>query len=84
MAGAFRTANATVAAHGAASVTLSDSAEIPVTRSLFIGVGGNVQVQMADGQTVIFKNTNTGSILPVQVTKVFTTNTTATDIIALF
>lgn len=84
MAGAFRTANATVAAHGAASVTLSDSAEIPVTRSLFIGVGGNVQVQMADGQTVVFKNTNTGSILPVQVTKVFTTNTTATDIIALF
>ena len=38
--GAFRTANATVSAHGAASVTLSDSAIIPITRSLFIGVAG--------------------------------------------
>lgn len=84
MSGAFRTANATVAAHGAASVTLSDSADIPNTRSLFIGVGGNIQVTMADGQTVVFKNVNTGSVLPVQATRVWTTNTTATDIVALY
>lgn len=84
MSGAFRTANATVAAHGAASVTLSDSAIIPNTRSLYIGVGGDVKVTLADGQSVVFKNANAGAILPVQVTSVWTTGTTATDIVALY
>ena len=84
MSGAFRTANATVAAHGAASVTLSDSATIPNTRSLYIGVSGDVKVTMADGQTVTFKNTNSGVDLPVQRKKKKKNGTTATDIIALY
>jgi hypothetical protein len=84
MSGAFRTANATVAAHGAASVTPSDSAEIPITRSLFIGTGGNINAVMADGQTVLFKGLFGGTVLPVQVIKVLSTNTTAADIVALY
>lgn len=81
---AFRTANATVAAHGAASVTPSDSAEMPITRSLYIGTGGDLTVTMADGQNVTFTNTNGGLILPIQVIKVYSTGTTATGIVALY
>lgn len=82
--GAFRTANATVAAHGAASVTPSDSAEMPITRSLFIGTNGNIKVTMADGQEITFSNLTAGTIFPIQVVKVWATDTTVTTIIALY
>lgn len=82
--GAFRTANATVAAHGAASVTPSDSAEMPITRSLFIGTNGNIKVTMADGQEITFINLTAGTIFPIQVVKVWATDTTVTTIIALY
>jgi len=82
--GAFRTANATVAAHGAASVTPSDSAEIPITRSLFIGTNGNIKVTMADGQEITFINLTAGTIFPIQVVKVWSTETTVTTVIALY
>lgn len=82
--GAFRTANATVAAHGAASVTPSDSAEIPITRSLFIGTNGNIKVTMADGQEITFINLTAGTIFPIQVVKVWSTGTTVTTVIALY
>ena len=84
MSGAFRTANATVAAHGAASVTPSDSAEIPITRSLFIGTNGNIKVTMADGQEITFINLTAGTIFPIQVVKVWSTGTTVTTVIALY
>jgi len=84
MSGAFRTANATVAAHGAASVTPSDSVEIPITRSLYIGTSGNLKVTMADGQEITFLNLVAGTIFPVQVIKVWSTSTTVTSIVALY
>lgn len=81
---AFRNANATVAAHGAAVITPNDSTEMPITRSVFVGSGGDIKVTMADGQDVTFKNTNSGLVLPVQVIKVWSTGTTATDLLALY
>lgn len=85
MSGAFRTANATVSAHGAADVTLSDTAEIPMTRALYVGTGGSIKVTMVDGQAVTFTNVPSGSILPIQVIKVWSTGTTsASAILALY
>jgi len=84
MSGAYHTANATVSAHSAAVVTPSDSVDIPVTRALYVGVGGNIQVTMADDEnTIVFVVVVDGSILPIQVSRVWVTNTTATNIIAL-
>lgn len=71
------------AAYGAVAVTKSDATIIPTTRSLYIGVSGDVVVTMAGGQTPItFKSAPVG-ILPVQVTQVLDA-TTATDILALY
>lgn len=82
--GAYRSANATVAAHGAVAVTKSDSTIIPVTRSLYIGTTGDVSVTMADGNpTIVFKNVPSGSVLPIQVSQVLNA-TTAADIVALY
>ena len=71
------------------SVTPSDSTDItgvnPNTpATLFVGVGGDIQVITIGGSTLILKNIASGSFLPIQVTRVKSTDTTATDIVALF
>lgn len=84
---AYRTANATAPAHEAFVVSTSDSTLLPCTRSLYIGGAGNVAVYMAGGEnpsSVIFYSVAAGTILPIQVTKVLSTGTTATNILALY
>lgn len=66
-----------------AVVTPSDSTVLTPTRALYIGVTGDVSVLMMNGETILFKSVAVG-ILPVQVTKVFATNTTAASIVALW
>ena len=84
MAGSYRSANATVSAHSAFVVTPSDATILPVTRALYVGGGGNINVVMAeDDNTVLFTAVPQGTILPIQVTQVLSTSTTATLIVAL-
>lgn len=68
------------------AVTTSNTSII-TCRALYIGTGGNVSVQMLgydNSNTVLsFANVPSGTTLDIRVTKVLT-NTTATDIIALF
>ena len=80
----YRTADATVSAYDAAAVTPSDSADIRPTRGLFVGAAGNIKVDMALGTTLTFTGVQAGSILPIQVKRVYSTDTTATDIVALY
>lgn len=80
----YRTADATVSAYDAASVTPNDSTDIRPTRALFVGAAGDIKVDMALGTTLTFANVQAGSILPVQVKRVYSTDTTATDIVALY
>jgi hypothetical protein len=66
------------------SVTKADSgSDFDVCRALWVGTGGNVRVLTEDGDDVIFKNVPDGVMLPVRCTRVFATNTTATDLLAL-
>ncbi len=51
---------------------------------LFIGTGGDVKVTTISGDDVTFKNLANGSVLAVQVKKVFSTGTDADDIVALY
>lgn len=83
---AFATRHETGPAIGAASVTPNDGADLAKipTRGLWIGGAGNVKVDMADGTTVTFVGATAGSILPVQVKRVYATGTTATSITALY
>lgn len=82
---AYRTADATVSAHSAEAVTKSDSTALKPTRALFVGGAGSVKVDMADtGTAVTFTGVQAGTLLPIQVVKVYSTDTTATDIVALY
>lgn len=68
----------------AVAVTPSDGADLAqATRALYIGVTGDVTVDMAEsGSTILFKAVPVG-ILPVRVKRVRATGTTATNILAL-
>ena len=66
------------------TVTPSDVTDLGApTTCLYIGVSGDVSVQMVGGNTQIFANVPVG-ILPVQCTRVNSTGTSATDIVALW
>jgi len=80
----YRTADATVSAYDAEAVTPGDSTELRPTRGLYIGVGGDLAVEMSQGATVTFANVLGGTLLPIQVAKVLATGTTATSIVALY
>lgn len=51
--------------------------------SLFIGVGGDVKVDLNGSGTVTLKNLASGQLLPIVVDRVYSTGTTATDIVAM-
>jgi hypothetical protein len=72
-------------ADNAAAVTPSDSTDLAYTsRALYVGGAGNIVATMAGGGDVTFKNLTAGTVLPVRVTRVKSTNTTATDIVNLY
>jgi hypothetical protein len=86
MPGAYRTADATASARRAEALTYSDTTVIENTRALFVGAAGDVKVSMVEGGDVTFKAVAAGSILPIQVTKVWSAGTTvaAGAILALY
>jgi len=51
---------------------------------LYVGNTGNVRVLTAGNDDVTFVGIPAGAFVPVQVKRVFATNTTATDIVALW
>ena len=78
----------------AAVVVPSDTSDIPSLSTspeqrnngcvLYVGGTGDVRVLTAGGNDVKFAGIATGTFMPVQVLRVYTTGTTATNIIALW
>ena len=65
-----------------ASVTASDSTILQVG-VLYVGTGGDVNVRTRQGTDLVFKNVNDASFLPIVVDMVYSTSTTASDILIL-
>ena len=72
-------------ARSVAAVTPSDSTDIGPARGLYVGGAGDVAI-IAKGNTAAetLRGVRAGDILPIRVTKVMSTNTTATAIVALY
>lgn len=67
----------------AVAVTPSDSTDLEyIPRALYVGGEGNLKVDMMDGSTVTFASVPVG-IFPIRVTRVYSTGTAATNIIAV-
>ncbi len=72
-------------AGNAAAVSPSDSVDLTVmTRGLWVGGAGNIVVTMRGGGDVTFSGIPAGTLLPISVSRVKSTLTTATLIIALW
>jgi len=72
-------------ADNAFAVTPSDSENLEfVARAVYVGTDGNVAVITSGGDEVTFQNLNQGSILPVRVSRVLATGTTATGLVAIY
>lgn len=68
----------------AADVVKSDATVLSQTPAIYVGGTGNVNVVTAGGQTVLFTAVPAGTLLPVRVSKVLNTNTTATLMTAVW
>lgn len=78
----------------AIAITPSDSTNIDFsglggpTRALYVGSGGDISVEMAGPNlgenTVIFVAVLTGTILPIAITRVNSTLTTASSLVAIW
>ena len=76
-------AAATAPAGYGVAVTPSNSTVLPMTRGLYVGMGGDVAVEDINS-TVTYSNVQAGTLLPIQVSKVLSTGTTASSIVALY
>jgi|DEB0MinimDraft_10_1074344.scaffolds.fasta_scaffold58961_1 hypothetical protein len=66
------------------SITPNDGSDLTTSsRAIYIGGSGDLKVTTVANTTVTFSGTVAGSILPIRVKKVFSTGTTATNILGL-
>lgn len=73
-------------AQGYAAVTPHNTNPLPVggARGLYVGGTGDLSLVSPQGDTVLFKGVQAGTLLPVAANIVRATGTTATDIVALY
>lgn len=68
----------------AASAVLSDTESLAFAgRGLYIGGNGSVTLRTVGGNIVTFTNLVAGTILPICATQIFSTGTTASNIIVM-
>jgi len=71
-------------ANGGFSITPTDSDNCTrVTRAVYVGGAGDLKITFANNETVTFVGLVAGQTYPFRVKKVFSTGTSATNIIGL-
>jgi hypothetical protein len=73
-----------IPARNASAVTASDSTALSGVRGVYVGGAGNLAVRFIGGATVTLAAVPAGTLLPLMVDRIMSTNTTATDIVALY
>ncbi len=69
---------------GAVAITPSDTVLLASPSVVYVGVAGTVKVTTAQGDDTTFVGLAAGSVIPVQVIKVFSTATTATSLVRIY
>lgn len=70
--------------NGARAITLSDTDNMETPATVYVGGAGNVAVTTFNGENVTFVGLPAGSVIPVTVTRVWSTGTTATNLLACY
>lgn len=72
-------------ARDGAALSGNDTADLTyMPRALYIGIGGDLRVEMAGGQVLTFANVPGGTILPLRISKLLQTGTTARQILGVW
>ena len=79
----FKDGGITAPARGAVAVTPNDSTILTDVRSIYVGVSGDVSVYMKGETTSVTFLAVPVGILPIQVDRILSTGTDATDMVAL-
>lgn len=67
------------------AIAPSNTADLPnVIRQLYVGVGGNVRIDTLQGETVDFIGVLAGTLYDIQAKKVWSTGTTATNMVGIY
>jgi hypothetical protein len=78
-------ASKTVPAQNGVAVTPSNSGSIAECRAVWVGVGGDITVDFRNsGTNITIAGVAAGSLLPIDVSRVYATGTTATDIVVIW
>lgn len=73
-----------IIAQDGVNVTPSDTVNLSQVGQLYIGTGGDVKIKTEKGTDLTFSNVADGTFLPIAVLRVFSTDTTASNIILLY
>lgn len=68
----------------AAAVVPSNTVNLAYPSVIYVGVAGAVKITTAQGSDVTFTGVPAGSVIPVQAVRVWSTGTTATNMVAVF
>lgn len=72
-------------AEGGYAITKHDTNVLePPIRAIWVGGTGNIKVRMFDGSEVTIEDIPAGTLLPIRIDKVFSTDTTATKLVGLY
>jgi hypothetical protein len=72
-------------ADNAFAITTDDDTDLTnFTRGLYVGVSGDVKVDLVASGTVVFTDLIAGVIHPIRAKRVYATGTTATNIVGLY
>ena len=67
----------------AVAITPDDATDIAtVSRAIYVGVSGNVKVTLLGGEDITFVSLAAGVFHPIRATRIWSTGTTATSIVA--
>jgi len=69
---------------GAATFSNSNTVNLESPSVIYVGGAGNVKVTTAQGDEVTFIGLQMGSVIPVQVIRVWSTGTTATNLLRIY
>lgn len=69
---------------GAFAITTNDNANLQNVAVVYVGVTGNVKVTTANGDIVTFTAVLAGTVIPVQVLRVWQNGTTATSLVGIY
>lgn len=77
-------AGLTTPAEAAHTVVPNDTTDLPhASRALYVGISGDVALQLVSGDTVVLRNVQGGVIYPLRVSRVLALGTTAGELVAL-